>query len=172
MLALAVALPAAAGCGDGGEADSERSTTQSGTGTAGSAATDACSLLEDGEVAARVGGAARAVPRTGDTLDGFPLSQCEWKGPDGRVTVVVIASPKRFEMHADRGLGEPVRGLGDGALVEQGTSLESRGGTSGRTVFVLHGDRTLVVALDRGRQEEVATDEIVEVARSAHGNLD
>jgi len=74
-------------------------------------------------------------------------------------------------MHEERDRGEPVEKLGDRALVETGTSLEDFGGTGGRTVFVLDGDRTLVVALDRGRSEEVTVDAVVELARSAHERL-
>jgi hypothetical protein len=178
LLALAVALPVAAGCGDGGDDGSEKPTTGTDTGTVQSGggggstagAPDACSLLEDGEVSASVGGAAKPDERTGQTIDGFDLSQCEWKGADGTVTVAVVGTPKRFEQHRERGLGEPVDGLGDGGLVERGTSLETRGSTSGRTVFVLDGDRTLVVALNRGRAD-VPPDDVVELARAAHGRL-
>jgi hypothetical protein len=110
LCALALA-PALASCGDG---DDE------GNSDGGAPAeVQACKLLEDGEVAAKVGDGAAGAPRTGRTLDGFDLTQCEWKGPNGTVTVVVVGSPERFEMHKHSGLGEPVGSLGDGGLVER-----------------------------------------------------
>jgi hypothetical protein len=173
LLALVVALPGVAGCGDddggsgggGGYGANRPATTDTTTTVA-----DACSLLEDAEVSARVGRAGAPDKRDGETLDGFTLSQCEWEGPDGEVAVAVVGSPARFEQHRDRGRGVPVPGLGDGAVVEQGTSLEDRGGTRGRTVFVLDGETTLVVALAHGR-EDVPADEVVALARAAHGRL-
>jgi hypothetical protein len=163
LLLCALALtPVTALAACGGDDETDASSTP--------AEVQACELLEDGEVAAKVGDGAAGAPRTGQTIDGFDLRQCEWKGANGTVTVAVVGSPERFEMHKQRGLGEPVDSIGDGGLVERGTSLESRGSTRGRTVFVLDGDRTLVVALDRG-SADVAPDEVVALARSAHGRL-
>jgi hypothetical protein len=167
LLASGLALLGAAGCG---EDDRKPGTERPDAGT-GTTAADACELLTSDEVEARLGRAPAPEKKTGKTLDGFALSQCVWEEGDGRLAVAVVGSGERYRMHEQRDQGEPVEGLGDGALVETGTSLEDRGGTGGRTVFVVDGNRTLVVALDEGRQKEVTVDAVVDVARSAHARL-
>jgi hypothetical protein len=161
---LALVLAAlATGCGDDDSGSDEPAPR--------AAASDACELLTDAEIAVRLGGAAEPIERGGRTLDDFALSQCRWERGDARIGVAVVGSAERYRQHERRDLGEPVTGLGEAALVERGTSLEDRGGTGGRTVFVRDGDRTLVVALDLGRQQEVTADAVVELARSAHERL-
>jgi hypothetical protein len=159
---LSVLVLLAAGCGDDEPSSDNRAPGRS---------ADSCKLLTNDEIAARIGGGFEPEAKTGRTLDAFALSQCVWEAGDAKVAVAVVGSAERYRMHEKRDLGEPVEGLGDAALVETGTSLEDRGGTGGRTVFVLDGDRTLVVALDRGRSEEVTVDAVVELARSAHERL-
>ena len=173
LLAAAVALPVATGCG--GDEDGDSSPPAKGEDTRAAEPrgpdADACELLTTDEIEARIPRAAAPDEKTGRTLDDFPLSQCAWEAGDSMVAVAVVGSSERYRMHKARGRGEPLDGLGDAALVETGTSLEDRGGSGGRTVFVLDGDRTLVVALDRGRQAEVTVDEVAELARSAHRRL-
>jgi hypothetical protein len=188
-VALVVAL-LAAGCGDDDEGVFEEgsgpretvTTTQDGTtdtepggntegGGSGGAASvpDACKLLPDAEVAELIGGTAKPEAKTGQTIDEFPLSQCVWERGKAGVAVAVVGSPERYQQHKKRGAGEPVKDLGDAALVEPGTSLEDRGGTGGQTVFVRDGERTLVVAFNSGR--DTSPDAAVDVARKVHARL-
>lgn len=167
-LALVLAL-LAAGCGDD---DEPASTAPPETKAPTAAVADACELLTGEDVSAALGRTPRPDERSGRTIDGFALSQCVWEEGERTVAAAVIASPERYRQHERRGRGEAVEGVGEAALVETGMSLEDRGGTGGRTVFVLDGGRTLVVALRRGREEQdVTVDEVVGLARSAHGRL-
>ena len=168
LLACAAALLCLAGCGDDEEAADDR---PAGAETATTATQDAptaaaCDLLTAEEVEAHTGPDPSVDPRTGETLDGFDLSQCVWSARGGRVGVAVVGSTERYELHDSLDRGERVRGLGDGAVVEPGTSLEDRGDTEGRTAFVLDGRRTRGVALDTG-DERPAVDEVAELARRA-----
>jgi hypothetical protein len=169
LVASAVALVAAAGCGGDDDGGSDKPAT-AGTDT-GTVAADSCKLLTNQEIEAQIGPGFAPDEKTGRTLDNFSLSQCVWEAGEGKVGLAVVGSPERYRMHEQRGTGEAVEGLGDAALVETGTSLEDRGGTGGRTAFVLDADRTLVVVLDKGRQEQVSVEEVVELARAAHGRL-
>jgi hypothetical protein len=131
---------------------------------------DACELLPDAEVAKLLGSVPKPEKKDGQTLDEFPLSQCVWEEGKAGVAVAVVGSTQRYRQHEQRGVGEPVKGLGEAALVEPGTSLEDRGGTRGRTLFVRDGDRTLVVALNGG-DRDVSVDAIVDLARDVHARL-
>jgi hypothetical protein len=166
LLTATLALAGAAGCGEDDDGGSEPSAPARDAGIA-----DACELVTRDEIEASVRRVPESDRRSGDTLDGFALSQCVWEAGDRRLAVAVVESSARYRQHERRGRGEPVRELGDAALVETGTSLEDRGGTGGRTVFVLDGDRTLVVAFDHGGETRVSMGAVVDLARSAHARL-
>ncbi len=192
--AIAVALAIAAlasGCGDddegvfeegSGPVETTTTTTDASTdtgaatetdgrdgGAPGASAPNACELLPEDRVKALIGAASKPEEKDGQTLDGFPLSQCVWERGEAGVAVAVVGSPERYLQHKKRG-GDAVEDLGDAALVERGTSLEDRGGTGGRTVFVRDGERTLVVALNTG-ERETSVDAAVDLAREVHGRL-
>ena len=159
------------GCGDDEETADRPSPPETATTATQDAPTAAaCDLLTAEEVEAHTGPDPSLDPRAGKTLDGFDLSQCVWSAGGRRVGVAVVGSTERYELHDSLDRGERVRGLGDGAVVESGTSLEDRGDTEGRTAFVLDGERTLVVAVDIG-DERPAVDEVAELARTALGRL-
>ncbi len=189
MLIAGIAL-ASCGDDDGGEA-SQASTPPAPAATAPTTTgagevADACKLLTDAEVTQQLGNGAKRERKAGTSLDEHPFTQCRWTAGKKEIGVVVIATTARFETHSKLAGGSTVSGLGDAATVRRGTSLETRGGTGGRTVTVKDGGRTLVVALDLGgtvgvtvqsngatatENEPVSDADVVALARVAHARL-
>lgn len=187
-LAVTLAVPAAA-CGNDGEPTAATGTTTTTAPTTATTATtasdgdatttaapagatpDPCTLVAAAEVEAVAGLGATAAAEDGESIDGLAFRQCVWEAEatSSLVAVAVVEGADRYEQHAERGLGEPVDGLGDEALVEAGVSLETHGATGGRTVVVLDGDRTVSVAVKR--QGETPVDEVVTLAASVLDRL-
>lgn len=124
----------------------------------------ACDLVDP---AALPDGLAAVTPEADDdtAIDGLDYSQCTWESEDVLLVVAVIDGPARYEMHAENLPGEPLSGVGDEAITAPGISSETRGGSGGRTVSALVGDRTLVVALRL--EGETTPDDVVPLATAA-----
>ena len=186
---LAAGFGLTIGCGDddgdAGKASTAPAETSQRTQSAGRAQ-DACGLLTSAEVAAQLRGRATRERKSGSSLDGHPFSQCRWTAGKRKIGVVVVASTARYETQRKLAGGQRTGGLGDAAVAREGTSLETTGGTGGRTVAIKDGDRSLVVALDLGgtvgatfdpsgskvrRDDPVSTADVVALARKALGRL-
>ena len=95
---------------------------------------------------------------------------CEWEtstngGVDSNTLGVdVYASPEPYEGYVDRHeLSEQAPGLGDAAVTTSGFETAGTSRSCGRTVVVLAGERTVLVALCLG-DEDVAVDRLRPIA--------
>ena len=167
-LPLTVAALLLGACGDddeegapGGEPTEESLPT--GEETAGP---DPCTLLDDAAVEDAIGTAAEGKRDTQ-----FGLDQCAWEGVNGEVgespaaLYVTLGDADAYANYENPEVtAKPVEGLGEEAILLQGSARATGGGTAGFSVVVRTADRTVVVAWSRGGapgQTEPTEDEIV-----------
>lgn len=148
-----LAIAGVAACGTGDQPAGERRATA-----------DACALLEAAAPAAGVGDVLVPNGKRDVSLDGFPYSQCDAQASIATMAaVVVLESAARYEQHVQLARGRTVSGLGDGALIEPGISLENKGSSTGATAFVKVGERTVAAAVEIGTDD--ASDAATQLAR-------
>lgn len=95
---------------------------------------------------------------------------CEWTNDDDDLLAVsVLRTVANFDQYTDE-FSEPVRDLGEEAVIKQGHSTSTGGGTSGYTVYVLTADSTVKVSMDRD-DDDVSEKEIADVARDVLAKL-
>jgi len=131
---------------------------------------DPCDLLGGDTITSVVG--------SGPTVDG-PQSgfaggvSCVWEGDDGSELAVTVAAASYYDQVSDAyeasGV-EQVSGLGDEAFVADGFNYAAGGGTSGRSLFVKTGERTVVVAVDPA-DGEPTNDQLSTLAEEVLGGL-
>ena len=177
-----------AGCSDDDgetvEANDSAATTDDGGGGAatdddGGAQTalpeDPCALLGADEIQFLIG-PNTSEQESGTSVDGAGFTQCVWETEDHgpRVGVAVVEGRERYDQRVgfvEDGEfdGEMVDDLGDGAVVIPGVSLETTGGTGGRTATVLVGDQTVAVAVKL--DGETSVQDVVTTTESVLGRL-
>jgi hypothetical protein len=132
---------------------------------------DVCGLLDENTVASLV----TADPTVEGPVAGFAGgASCLWSDElEERQLAVTVAGADYYEQVKDgygESLIEPVSGLGDEAFSADGFNYAAGGGTQGRSLFVLVGDRTLVVAYNPG-EGSATTDQLTDPAREALASL-
>lgn len=132
---------------------------------------DVCGLLGEGTVASLVA----TDPIVEGPVAGFAGgASCLWSdGTDENRLAVTVAGAGYYEQ-VKEGYGEeliePVDGVGDEAFSADGFNYAAGGGTQGRSLFVLVGDRTLVIAL-APRSGAATTTQLEELAGEALASL-
>jgi len=113
------------------------------------AAVDVCATVSPATVTRLLGKAVDGTSGVGDLGTG-PMPYCRWEADrDNEIAVTMLEARQYVEAGAAQGVEVPsVPGLGDRAWIGQGFAYGGGGGSSGRTVYVLDGDRALMVALD------------------------
>ncbi|WP_334144008.1 hypothetical protein [Rhabdothermincola sp.] len=112
-----------------------------------------CQTLSEDLVTAVLG----AVPVIDGPIPGFAGgSSCRWEAADGGEIAVTIAGSGYYDQLVGAYAAvttTTVTDLGDQAFVADGFNDAAGGGTSGRSLFVRTGDRTVVVALNLTDQQ-------------------
>lgn len=112
-----------------------------------------CQTLSEDLVTAVLG----AVPVIDGPIPGFAGgTSCRWEAADGGEIAVTVAGSSYYDQVVSAYTGvttTTVTGLGDQAFVADGFNDAAGGGTSGRSLFVRTGDRTVVVALNLTDQQ-------------------
>lgn len=132
---------------------------------------DTCELIDDATVESVVGQEAQVEGPEPGFAGG---TSCVWEGVDGSRLAVSVADASYYEQVAgayDHAAKEAVTGVGDEAFVADGFNYASGGGTSGRSLFVKSGDRTVVVAIDHDG-DVVATADLRDLADDVLKKLD
>lgn len=107
-----------------------------------------CQTLTEDLVTAVLG----AVPVIDGPIPGFAGgTSCRWEAADGGEIAVTVAGSSYYDQVAGAYTGvttTTMSGLGDQAFVADGFNYAAGGATSGRSLFIRTGDRTVVVALN------------------------
>jgi hypothetical protein len=94
---------------------------------------------------------------------------CEWSGDDEILSVAVFKSGAAFDLLRARLFeGQDVSGIGDSAAAGSGYTSETSGGTSGMTLVVRDGRRTVRVSLSL---DDTTTEQLTDVAQQVLDNL-
>jgi hypothetical protein len=183
---IALALPVSA-CGDDGDDEVELGEAAedvgdagepSDGGTGGGEADDGdsapgelpdCSALIPRDELGELLGLTEMQKTEEEAVDGLAFSECVWETDDVALAgVAVVESSARYdqrvELAEDEFLMEPefVDGLGDGAVVAVGVSLETFAATGGRTATVLADGYSVEIALRL--DPRTSTDDVVALA--------
>ena len=148
---------------DGEAAGGAAGSRSGGGGPDAMAAGDPCEFLNQRQVARRLPGPASPEPDLG-----WSGGQCRWQvesGEEARIIVGLAPWPEFGELTEDLTVDpEPIDGLGDEAVLLEGTVAPGTFSSDGRTLYVRQGSRGIGIVWDRSPDPPPTADEMRQLA--------